>query len=81
MNDLAHVWYAFGQKSVGGKMANTLPLNRRSSFKCHLINAVSAQSNAMQKITNAHIKIFEVAQSFKGIHHGRKTSYIIAKFK
>jgi hypothetical protein len=33
MDDLAHVWYAFGQKSVGGKMAYTLPLNWRSSFK------------------------------------------------
>jgi len=39
----------------------------------------------MQKITNAHIKIFKVAHSFKGFHHGKerkkKTAYIIAKYK
>ena len=55
-------------------------------MKCHLINAASAQSNAMQKITNAHIKIFEVAQSLQGFPSrkrtkGKKTAYIIAKFK
>jgi hypothetical protein len=26
----------------------------------------------VQKISNAHIKIFEVAQSFKGFHHGEE---------
>jgi len=26
----------------------------------------------MQKILNAHIKIFEVAHSFKGFHHGKE---------
>jgi hypothetical protein len=53
--------------------------------KCHLINAASAQSDVIQKITNAYIIIFEVAQSIKGFHHGKerkkKPAYIIAKFK
>jgi hypothetical protein len=39
--------------------------------KCHLINAASAQSDVIQKITNAYIIIFEVAQSIKGFHHGK----------
>ena len=54
-------------------------------MKCHIITAASAQSDAIQKITNAHIKIFKVARSFKGFHHGKerkkKTAYIIAKYK
>jgi len=33
---------------------------------------VSAQSDAIQKITNANIKIFEVAQSLKSFHHGEE---------
>ena len=43
MDDLAHVCYAFGQKWGGCKMAYTLPLTGEVRWKCHLINAASAQ--------------------------------------
>jgi hypothetical protein len=54
-------------------------------LKCHFINAASVQSDAIQIITNAYIKLFEVAQIFKGFHHGKerkkKTAYIIEKIQ
>ena len=55
------IWHMFGTHLAKSRLAvrwHTLsPWTGEVHLKCHLINAVSAQSNAMQKITNAHIKI------------------------